>query len=227
MAKYELRIKARALRQKGISVKNIAQSLNASKSTVSMWVRDISLSVEYVEKLKEASLKGAEVGRARALIIRRENRIALLEHVKEAGRGLLEGITERELLIAGLALYWDEGGKTSRRVEFCNSDPKMVKFLIRWFEKCFQIQQDDFTCTVGINEVHRDRDALIKTYWSEITDIPLEQFTKTSFKKVNNKKVYENFNEYFGVLTVRVRRSTAIHYKIMGLIDGLYVNLPK
>lgn len=63
MAKSLLRLEARKLRKRGISVRRIAQTLGISKSTVSEWVRDIILTLEQLEMLKGACLKGGELGR--------------------------------------------------------------------------------------------------------------------------------------------------------------------
>ena len=53
MAKYELRIKARELRTSGESVRNITKKLTVSKGTASIWVRDIILTVDQLEKLRQ------------------------------------------------------------------------------------------------------------------------------------------------------------------------------
>lgn len=58
MANYLLRLKARELRKRGVSVKKIAQDLDISKSTASLWVRDIILSIEQLEGLRQSSLEG-------------------------------------------------------------------------------------------------------------------------------------------------------------------------
>lgn len=75
MPKYILRSKARAMRMKGESVKNIARTLSVSKSSVSTWVRDITLTVEQLQSLKNRELKGSELGRARSAILKKERRI--------------------------------------------------------------------------------------------------------------------------------------------------------
>lgn len=46
-------LKARDLRQQGHSIGDIALMLSLSKSTVSVWVRDIELTSLQVERLKE------------------------------------------------------------------------------------------------------------------------------------------------------------------------------
>ncbi len=63
MAKTQQKIKARELRRKGVSVKTIATELGVAKSTVSLWVRDIILTVEQLEKIRRNWIVGTELGR--------------------------------------------------------------------------------------------------------------------------------------------------------------------
>jgi transcriptional regulator with XRE-family HTH domain len=222
MAKSLLRLEARRLRSKGVSVKKIASYLNVSKSTASCWVRDIILSVEQMENLRMSAIKGAELGRLRSSLLQKQRRLNLITESQKLGIATISKLSERELLIAGLALYWGEGSKKCQEVEFCNSDPKMIKFLLLWLQKCFSIKLDEIKCCVGINEIHTKREKTVKEYWSKITGIPLEQFRKTSFKKVKNVKVYENFNNHFGTLSIIVTKPSRFYFKILGLIEGLY-----
>lgn len=221
MAKSLLRLEARKLRKRGISVAKIASYLGISKNSASRWTRDIILSVEQLEKLRKSMLKGAELGRVKSAMIQKKRRLMRFENSKREGIKALAHLKERELLIAGLALYWGEGSKKSQEVEFCNSDPKMIQFLLPWLQKCFNVQLVDIRCNVGINEIHTKREQIVKEYWSNVTGIPLMQFRKTNFKKVKNKKIYENFNEHYGTLSVSVAKPSRFYFKIMGLIDGL------
>lgn len=223
MAKYDLRLKARKLRKKGVSVKKIAEQLRISKSSASLWVRDIILSIEQLEALRQAEIKGAERGRLKSAFLQKEKRLKLIKSSNEYGITRLQNITKREFLIAGLALYWGEGSKKSREVEFCNSDPKIISFMIKWLELCFKIKKEELRCRVGINEQHKSRNESVQKFWSYSTGIPLSQFTKTSFKKTVNKKVYDNFNEHYGTLSVSVLKPAKYFYKILGLIEGLNV----
>ncbi len=221
MAKSLLRIEARQMRAKGKSVKGIAHKLNISKSTVSLWVRDIILSVEQIEQLRKRALKGAELGRFRSALMQKHRRLKLLDDSRQEGIKKLKNLTDREFLIAGVALYWAEGSRKTQSVEFCNADPKLIKFMVDWSRKIFGIEIADLKAAVGINEIHRQRENVVKEYWSKVSGIPLTQFCKTSFKKVKNQKVYENFNEHYGTLRVRILKASRFYYKIMGLIDGL------
>lgn len=225
MAKSLLRLEARKLRKKGVSVKKIAQILKVSKSTASIWTRDIILTVEQLENLKKSSLQGAERGRLKNALLQKERWTKNMEEFKKLGVANIGKLTDREFLIAGLALYWGEGYKKGRRLQFCNSDPKMIQFLILWLQRCFAISNFDIRCRVGINHIHSKRENIVKDYWSGITGIPLSQFTKTSFKKVENKKIYPNFNDHYGTLSVEIAQPSRFYGKIIGLIEGLHVNM--
>lgn len=221
MAKSLLRLEARKLRKIGVSVRKISQTLHVSKDSASRWTRDIILTVEQLESLRQSSLKGAELGRLRSALLQKHRRLDYIEGAKKEGIKILSKLSEKELLIAGLAIYWGEGCRKEHGVELCNSDPAMIKFFITWLRKCFDISIDRLWCRIGINETHSMREPLVREYWSRITGVPLSQFNNTSFKRIINKKVYENFNEHYGTLTVRVTKPGNLYHDIMGLVSAL------
>lgn len=221
MAKSALRLQARELRRRGVSVKTIARKLGVAKSSASLWVRDIILSIEQQEKLKKRALVGAERGRLLGALKQKSERLERIEQGKNYGKLTLENLTDREICLAAIALYWAEGNKKMKRIEFCNSDPKLILFLLTWFQKFFHLNTTDFKCYVGVNIIHRKREEKIKNYWSSLTGIPLQQFTKTSFKKSKQHKIYENFNQHYGTLSVKVLKPARILYKMTGLVEAL------
>lgn len=221
MAKSLLRLEALKLRKKGISVKKIARVLGISTSTASKWTRDIILTVEQYEQLKHRSIRGGELGRLKGAIAQKQRRLGIIGKFQQLGAEEIKILTKREFLVAGLTLYWGEGGKTNRRVELCNSDPKMIKFFTSWLTTCFGVQKSDFMCRVGINQIHVHRECGVRQYWSNLVGVSPECFRKTSFKKVVNKKIYENFDQHYGTLSVRVAKSSRLFYKIAGLVKAL------
>jgi hypothetical protein len=223
MAKSIERLKARSMRQQGESVKIIAKSLGVAKSTVSLWVRDIILSVDQMENLKHRIIKGGELGRLKGCLKQKEGRLIRINEGIKKGQATFKSLTSRELFIAGISLYWAEGTKKKRTVAFCNSDPKLVKFMLAWLKISFNIQPDQLKCFVGINQIHKLREKIVTKYWSDCTHIPLSNFTKTSFKKTLSKKVYENYDSHYGTLTIILRRPAQLHYDILGYIEGLYL----
>lgn len=209
------------MRSKGESVRDIAKKLGVSKGTVSLWVRDIIMSVEQLERLTQRKIKGGELGRLRSALIQKKRRLEKIEKCNKEGEEQLSNLSEREFFIAGLALYWAEGCKKTREVRVCNSDPRLMNLMIEWLKGSFDIKSEELAASVGINEIHRQREHEVKKYWAKTTGIPLCQFRKTSFKKVQNKKVYRNFNNHYGTFVVNVLKPARIYYTIMGLIHGL------
>lgn len=221
MAKSLKHLRARKLRLRGESVKTIAKKLNISKSTASLWVRDIILTIEQLEILKHKSLKGAELGRLKSALIQKNKRKEIIKQNIEFGKNKFRHLTKRGFLIAGLALYWGEGSKKSQEVQFCNSDPNLINFMINWLNVSFGIKKTELRCQVGINQIHRKREGIILNYWVNITGLSITQFNKTSYKKTKTKKIFNNYDEYFGTLSVKVLKPSRFYYKIMGLIEGL------
>jgi len=56
---------------------------------------------------------------------------AEIAHLLDEGRARIGILSERDLLIAGAALYAGEGTKADGIVAFANSDPAMVAFFLR------------------------------------------------------------------------------------------------
>lgn len=129
-------------------------------------------------------------------------------------------LRQRELFLIGVALYWAEGRK-SNRVSFVNSDPRMIVFLIKWFEVFLGIPKKRLHCRVGINKIHKKRIDKIENYWSRLTGVPRSQFIKPNLRKSRNEKIYGNSNNYYGTLTVDILKSTEILYYLRGLIKTL------
>ena len=93
--------------------------------------------------------------------------------------------------------------------------------MLEWFKNCCKVSNNRFSFRVGINEIHKDRVKKVEKYWSQLTGIPLSQFNKVSLKKTKIKKIYKNYNEYYGTLRIKVRQGTRLRRKIDGWIEGL------
>ena len=223
MAKIQEKIKAQELRQKGWSINEIAQKLNTSKSTTSVWCRDISLTPIQIQRLVEKQTSKSYKGRLKGLEKIRQKRLQEVKFLRKEGIKEIKKLNKKEFLIAGIAIYWSEGytAPVNYEVGFTNSDPKMVLFMLEWFKNCCKVSNDRFSLRVGINEIHKDRVKKVEKYWSQLTEIPLSQFNKVSLKKTKIKKIYKNHNEHYGTLRIKVRQGTRLRRKIDGWIEGL------
>lgn len=225
MARSLDKIKARKLRRRGQSIKDIAKQISASPSIVSKWCNDILLTEEQQGKLWKKQLDAGYRGRMKATELKKRKRLEEIERLRKEGIKEVGKLNKREFFTAGIGLYWGEGFKSYDQVAFVSSDPQLVLFMIDWLREFCGITDDRFALRVGLNEAHKKRIKVVEKYWSKLTGIPLSQFTKTSIKKVKTKKIYENFNDYYGALRIVVRRGTRLHRKIIGWIEGLNLNI--
>ncbi len=221
MAKSKEQIKARNLRKKGVSIRDISKRLKVSRGSASLWCRDVVLTENQIEKLHEQMVKGGYSGRLKGAHIQREIKRQKIRYYSERGKVDIQKIKKRELLIAGLALYWGEGSKTDSRVRFSNSDPVIVKFIMKWFREVLKVSEDRFMMRITINRVHQKRLNDVNAYWSRRTDIPIEQFRKTILIKAKNEKIYENHFQHYGTLCVGIAKSSDLFYQIMGWLEAL------
>ena len=127
MAKFELRKQARILRVKGLSIRTIAKKLSVSKSTASIWCNDIELTPEQKRHLIENALESGLKGRFSGAEANKKKKIESLNFCREWSRKVLRDVNQRDLFIAGIALYWAEGSKKGAKAfNFVNSDPIMI-----------------------------------------------------------------------------------------------------
>lgn len=221
MAKSKKQIQSRSLRKQGKSIKEIARKIGVSKSSVSIWCRDIELSAEQIARLHENMIKGSYEGRMKGARIQKERKEKKIGYYLIAGLRDIGKLSDRELFIAGLNLYWGEGNKKSGGVRFCNSDPIMIKFIIKWFLQSLKISPERFCLYININRIHKKRINLVRKFWINLTGISIEQFRKVILIKSKSKKIYENSDNYYGTADLRILKSTDLLYQIKGWIKGI------
>lgn len=212
------RAAARRLRGQGWSVREIAREIKCAKSSISGWVRDISLTTRQIERLKSNQDKGRAKaanhpnspkqvwGRIRGNIIES----AAKEIPKEYSSGALKAV--------GSALYWAEGCKSSHNmVNFSNSDPGMIILIMRFFRGICNVPEEKFRGAVNIHP-HLDREKAVK-FWSDVSGIPAKQFHKT---QVSISKAGKHKRDTLPLGTFRIVISDArLQSKIRGWIKGL------
>lgn len=198
-AKMKLKEKneAKNLRISGYSMKEISELVGVSKSTVSLWVRDIKLSEEAMTRLKSkvtnGQLKSAENKRKQA-------KLNLENHYKDSNSALQKiKFTQPILKVICSLLYWCEGGKADNRlVQFTNSDPAIIEVFMKLLRNNYEIDNNKFRACVHLHEYH-DANKQIE-FWSNITKIPKNQFIKPYLKPNTKKRIRDN---YPGCLQIR------------------------
>ena len=208
------------MRLQGKSYREIQERLGIPKSTLSNWLSDVPLSDEQRTALEERRVDGA---RNRAVAIR-GSRIRRTEVLQREAASEIGGLTDRELFLVGVALYWAEGSKqkpwnTSTRVKFINSDPRMITVFLAWLD-LLGVARDDLQLTVHIHE-RADIDAAIR-FWGGVAGVPETALGRPWLKRHNPRTLRHNTSvAYVGCLVVTVRRSTELNRRITGWWAGL------
>lgn len=222
MAKFFQKIKARELRKNGFSIKDIAKKLLVSSSSASLWCRDIRLSEAQLKKIFKTKSKKILAGRMKGALFqkaRKQNAIKLA--IIEAGK--LKKLNRDQFFIAGLALYLAEGSKKMGRVQFTNSDPRVINFMLNWFKKFFSVTKNNIKCSILINQIHKERDGKIKTFWRRYLGIKPDKFNSIRYIKTKQKKIYANHDKYFGTFSFRVNKSSRLLYGLNAFIDRMLI----
>jgi transposase len=218
-AKDDLRAKARELRAAGMTYDAIQVELGVSKSSISLWVRDMPKPEARrtpSEQGKLASGKRWEHELRVRDIERQKTKAAAAEEVHE--------MSDRELLLMGVVLYWAEGSKDKaharrEQVELINSDPDVIRLFLCWL-RLLEVGQERWRCRVSIHE-SADIEGAVR-YWADVAGVPAESFSKTVVKRHNPKTVRKNVgDEYRGCFVIRVLDSADLYRQIEGWWAGL------
>jgi transcriptional regulator with XRE-family HTH domain len=217
-AKDDLRAKARGLREQGWAYRQIAAELGVSKSSVSLWVRDLPRPprLSYEESRRRAA-EGVRRYWAAQGPLRAAERAA----VTAAAAAQIGELSDREILIAGAIAYWCEGAKNkphrrSDRVEFINSDPELIRFFLRFLDVA-GVGRERLIYRVLIHE-SADADAA-QQFWLELTQADPSQFRGPTLKRHNPTTRRRNTEDgYHGCLRVTVRRSADLYRQIEGWV---------
>ena len=133
--KVEEQEKARLLRAENRTLKEIAQILGVSKSSVSLWVRDMNIEIHQ---------RRPGVRRTNKL---HDAKLAQIEECNQIGIERIGRMSDDAFLAAGAALYAGEGGKTDKAVNFANTNADMMRFFCVWLRRFFTIDESRLRVT--------------------------------------------------------------------------------
>ncbi|GDY44976.1 hypothetical protein SANT12839_058580 [Streptomyces antimycoticus] len=220
-AKDDLRARAREMRLQGMTYDRIQLELGCSKSSISLWVRDLPKPDRPPRTREEASAiakRGWEATLRQREIERQRTKLAAAREVGE--------LTDRELFLVGVGLYWSEGAKSkphnpTERATFINSDPDMIQLYLAWLS-LLGVEPERLRYRVMIHESAQVADA--ERYWAEAIGADVTALERTTLKKHNPKTVRKNVGEgYRGCLVVRVLKSADLYRRIEGWWYGIVV----
>jgi hypothetical protein len=219
-AKDDLREIAVAMRKEGRSYREIREVVGVSKSTLSLWLRDVPLTEDQQRVLEmrgpSSTRRNSQAARANAT-----RRRAVIQ---DQAREQVSHLSESELFVAGVVAYWAEGAKNKpwrygTRVRFMNSDPRMIRLFLSWLH-LIGVTDDRIAFRLQIHESADVQQAL--RYWVESLGTTQAAFLNTTLKRHNPKTVRSNIGDtYHGCICVEVRRSAELNLQIDGWCEGL------
>lgn len=219
MKKVE-RDKARALRRQGYSMNEIVRTLGIAKSSVSLWTKDIELSAQHRKRLSERGRSIESIERRRQARLRNE-RARRRPFFEQAVADITE-MTQDQLFLIGVALYWGEGSKTKRgTVDFTNSDPQSIQIMMRFFREVCNVPRSKFRGHVILHP-HLDAEKA-ERYWSRISGVPRSQFYKTTMQH-NRASKNKKDSLPLGTFAIAVH-DTILFLRIIGWMEGVYSHL--
>jgi len=203
--KVEEQARARELRAEGKVLADIAAELGVSKSSVSLWVRDV-----------EFTPSKRRYGPRRQTNRLAKQRLAEIAQLDDDGRRRIGRLDDLAFLAAGAALYAGEGSKGDGKVLLANTDPAIVRFFCSWLRYFFEIDESRLRAKVYLHQ-GLDLEGAEK-FWADLTGIPRDQF-RAPYRAVADPSIRHEKHQ-MGCVSVYYC-SSRCHRSIMGLIRAL------
>ena len=199
--------KAVTMRRKGLSYKDILAELKVSKSSLSLWLKDLPLTEDEKRYLKSRRDTNISHGRIKAASSFRQMRLEREKVIfKEAKQEFVQ-FSSDPLFHVGVALYWAEGAKRSNSFAFTNSDEEMIRVMLSWVESFFKIVREEIGVRLYTHKPFADEKQ--EEYWAKAINVPLLNFRRTVYKK--SASLSKKRPGYKGCL--RIQLGKTVHFK--------------
>ena len=200
---YRIEIKERAieLRKRGHSLKEIAERLKIAKSTASVWLANITLTISAQNRLAKKQI----LGQYKTVLLKRKQK-ELLRIANEAkAYDVIKNIllSKDYIKLCCALMWWCEGNKNSSFLRFTSSDVTLIRNFLSLLRDGFILDESKFRALVHLHAYHNDD--VQKRFWSQVTKIPLSQFNKSFQKKNTGNRTKENYSGCIAVTYYDVR----------------------
>lgn len=216
------------MRMKGFSYNEINKALGVSKSTLSLWFKDVILSDAARARIASRRRIGSEVliQRNKLQTHRARRRAA---DIREAACAQVPAISGDELLLAGAILYWAEGYKrpvmrrgverTSHRISFLNSDPEAIRVFVRFLIEVLDVPKPRILATMRLYQHINEEEAM--QFWRKASSLERASFRRTTYLVSGASKGKRPYNRLpYGTLEIGVNDTEKFH-QVMGYIEGV------
>jgi len=207
--KKALKEKAKILRRRGLSFRQISEELKVSKSTASLWTRKEKISQTGLKRLKNL-LIFSQIKARQVLWKKQENYLKELDKNCSVLKDTRYSRDDLKIFLA--LLYWCEGSKTHKSFKFINSDPRMITTYLMLLRSCFMLEEKKFRVWLHLHDYHNREEML--SFWSKITGIDKNQINVYNKKHSGVRKK----EEYRGCISINYG-DYKIFDEIMLIID--------
>ncbi len=210
---FELKNNAIKLRKKGLSIGFIERKLNIPRSTLSGWFKEIILTDQQKNRLKERAKFALMRSRQKAIKWHKKQKEANIAKAESQADLVLEKIdlNNKETIELALSfLYLGEGAKKST-TSLGSSDPKIITFFISCIEKLYGLSRKSAKCELHLR-YDQDEKETIK-FWSAELGIPERNFIYSKDIRTINSTTRP---DYRGVCAIRIG-GIAIQRRLMFL----------
>lgn len=225
--KTEEKERAILLRKEGFSYSEVLKQIPVAKSTLSLWLRSVGLSKRQKQRLTQKKLDSIK----RGWLKWHQKRVDLVNKLRNEAKSEIKDLTNKDLWLIGVALYWAEGAKEKeyrpgQQVQFSNSDPLMIRVFLKWLKDVIKVKEDEIKHEIYIHENSKNNIKSVIKYWAEIANTDIDKIKQHVYFKRNKLSTNrKNINDkYFGLLRVRVKKSSTLNRKITGWIEGICEN---
>ena len=218
MTYIQLRQRAILLRKQGKTYSEIRRELRVAKSTLSDWLSKYPLTPEQLVLLSKTISTNKDIARERYRITMRLRREARLQKAYEEQKKSILPLSKKELLIAGLFLYWGEGQKRlPGYIGISNTDPKIVKFSLFWLIEALMVPKGKIRIQLHLyNDMNIEEEV---KYWNNELNISESQFNNPYIKtSMREGLTYKGFGH--GTCTLMVS-NILLKEKIMMGIEAI------
>ncbi len=192
--------KARALREKGIPINEIAKKLGTNRNTLSRWFFDMpSKNSNHLRHLR------------------------IKEELKSMGNENIKGliIDKNTAKVFASMIYWCEGFRYSNNncVGFANSDMQLIKAFLKLFRIGFNPKEEKIKVHLQLHTTHDKKE--MTSFWSDALKIPESQFHKPTITKPMNKMKRIG---YKGTCTIKYS-DFKVYNEIIGTYEAFFQKL--
>jgi len=218
------REKAVVLRKQGKTYSEIRREVGVAKSTLSEWLKNLSLTEEQFVSLKNSRASSKQIAIEKTRNVKQRKREVRLKILYAAERRNWNSLNERELLLAGLFLYWGEGNKSLRgSLSLNNNDPKVLQFTLNWLLYGLGVPKEKIkVCLHLYNDMSVEEEI---DYWSRLLDLPKVHFIRPYIKESKRMEItHKGFGHgTCGLIVNDVRLKEKVIMAIAAISDSFVI----